>query len=361
MNILQKIFSFYINASIHVALAVYAFLRLTEQYVSLPYNENLNYFIFFGTITGYNFVKYAGVAKLHHRSLTNNLKIIQIFSLICFIVMCYYMCLVPFITLLFSLPFTFLTILYAIPFLSGFDKNLRQISYLKIIVVALVWTGFTVLIPYFDTAQTLTYNLFLLSLQRFLIVVVLILPFDIRDVNKSGAVFDIEKLNWMNGKYIRDADLDRIVDMSIPYLKSAGYIKDENSVDREWLEKVIEVARTGVDFLEQIPREAELFFTELEFEDKEEAKEEFSEEGVELVFDSLKEKLEELDELEIDKIGNIFSEMKDELPVGARTIYHPVRLALTGMTSGPELTEVIYILGRKEVESRLVKALKLAK
>ncbi|WP_438988868.1 hypothetical protein [Polaribacter sp.] len=182
MNILQKIFSFYINASIHVAFAVHAFLRLTEQYFSLPYNENLNYFVFFGTITGYNFVKYAGVAKLHHRSLTNNLKIIQIFSLICFIVMCYYMCLVPFTTLLFSLPFTFLTILYAIPFLSGFDKNLRQISYLKIIVVALVWTGFTVLIPYLDTAQTLTYNVFLLSLQRFLIVVVLILPFDIRDV-----------------------------------------------------------------------------------------------------------------------------------------------------------------------------------
>ena len=187
----------------------------------------------------------------------------------------------------------------------------------------------------------------------------MIKEFDIRDVNKSGAVFDIEKLNWMNGKYIRDADLDRIVDLSIPYLKEAGYIKDEDSVDREWLKKVIEVARTGVDYLEQIPAEAELFFTDLEFENKEEAKEEFSEEGVELVFASLKEKLNDLDELEIDKIGNIFSEMKDELPVGARTIYHPVRLALTGMTSGPELTEVIYIFGKKEVEKRLNKALEL--
>ncbi|MGM0437861.1 MAG: glutamate--tRNA ligase [Bacillota bacterium] len=188
----------------------------------------------------------------------------------------------------------------------------------------------------------------------------MIKDFDIRDVNKSGAVFDIEKLNWMNGKYIRDADLDRIVDLSIPYLKDAGYIKDNDDVDREWLKKVIDVARTGVDYLEQIPTESELFFTDLEFEDKKEAKVEFSEEGVELVFDSLKEKLAKLDELEIDKIGNIFSEMKDELPVGARTIYHPVRLALTGMTSGPELTEVIYILGREEVEARLNKALELA-
>ena len=186
----------------------------------------------------------------------------------------------------------------------------------------------------------------------------MIKDFDIKDVNKSGAVFDIEKLNWMNGKYIREADLDRIVELSLPYLEDAGFIDEE--VDHNWLKKVIDVARTGVDFLAQIPEEAELFFSELEYEDKEKAKEEFSEEGVELVFNSLKEKLQNLEEVKIDNVANIFSEMKDELPVGARTIYHPVRLALTGMTSGPELTEVIYILGVEEVEARLDKALELA-
>ena len=80
MNFFKIIFNFYINASIHVGFTVYAFVRITEQYFGLSYNGNLNYFIFFGTITGYNFVKYASVAKLHHRRLTKNLKIIQIFS-----------------------------------------------------------------------------------------------------------------------------------------------------------------------------------------------------------------------------------------------------------------------------------------
>lgn len=182
--------------------------------------------------------------------------------------------------------------------------------------------------------------------------------FELSDVNKSGAVFDIEKLNWMNGKYIREADLARIVDLSIPYLKEAGYI--DKKTDREWLKRVIEVARTGVDYLQQIPEEAELFFTDLEYDDKEKAREEFSEEGVELVFNTLYDKLRDLDELNVETINNIFSEMKDELPVGARTVYHPVRLALTGMTSGPEISEVIYILGLKEVESRLDRALDLA-
>jgi 4-hydroxybenzoate polyprenyltransferase len=182
MKFFKIVFSFYINASIHVGLAVYAFVRITEQYFGLSYNDNLDYFIFFGTITGYNFVKYAGVAKLHHRSLTNNLKIIQVFSLFCFLAMCYYGCQTPITTLFFTVPFILLTFLYAVPFLSGFDKNLRQISYLKIIVVAFVWAGYTVIIPLVDAGKEISLTVIALMLQRFLIVVVLVLPFDIRDV-----------------------------------------------------------------------------------------------------------------------------------------------------------------------------------
>ena len=182
MKILKLLFDFYINASIHVAFSVYALVCITEIYFDLPDNINLNYFLFFGTITGYNFVKYAGVAKLHHRSLTNDLKIIQIFSFFAFIALCYYSYQISIHTLYFTAPFCLLTILYAVPFLSGFEKNLRQISYLKIIVVALVWAAFTVFIPLVDAGKEITLSIVLLLLQRFLIVVVLILPFDIRDV-----------------------------------------------------------------------------------------------------------------------------------------------------------------------------------
>ncbi|TMM29432.1 hypothetical protein FDT66_09915 [Polaribacter aestuariivivens] len=182
MKILKTVFDFYINASIHVAIAVFCLVRITELYLNLPYDENLNIFIFLGTITGYNFVKYAGVAKLHHKSLTSGLQIIQVFSFICFLALCYYAFLIPIKTLLFGVPFIVLTVLYAVPFLSGFHKNLREVSYLKIVVVALVWAGFTVLIPVFNASETISVNVILLAIQRFLIVVVLILPFDIRDV-----------------------------------------------------------------------------------------------------------------------------------------------------------------------------------
>lgn len=183
MKWIKNIFDFYINASVHVALAVYAFVRITEKYFGLSYNEPLDYFIFYGTISGYNFVKYAGVAKFHHRSLTSHLKIIQIFSLVCFLLLVYYTVQLSLHTLLFLSPLVLLTLLYAIPFLSGFQKNLRSISYLKIIVVAFVWAGVTVLLPLHDADKDcFSSDSILRFVQRFLFVIVLILPFDIRDV-----------------------------------------------------------------------------------------------------------------------------------------------------------------------------------
>lgn len=182
MMYLKQFFNFYINASIHVALAVYSLVRITELYFGFPYNENLDYFIFFSTISGYNFVKYFGIAKFHHRSLTKNLKTIQVFSFVCFVLMCYYGFLLPTKLLVLFLPLGLLTVLYAIPFLSGFQKSLRSISYLKIIIVALVWSGTTVLFPVLTNDKMIDTNIFLLCIQRFLIVAVLILPFDIRDL-----------------------------------------------------------------------------------------------------------------------------------------------------------------------------------
>ena len=185
--------------------------------------------------------------------------------------------------------------------------------------------------------------------------------FAIEDVNKSGAVFDREKLNWMNGKYIRAAELDRIVDLSLPFLLESELVDGEYiENNKEWLSKVIDEARTGIDFLSQIPGEAELFLTEVEFDDPAEAAEEFKGEDVKLVFETLKEKAFSREELTPEAVGEIFKELKNELDVGGRTIYHPTRLAITGQGSGPEMTSVISIFGAEETARRLDAALELA-
>lgn len=182
MTTLKKLFNFYLNSSIHVALSVFAFVRITELYFEIETNSAFNYFIFFSTITAYNFVKYFGIAKFHHRSLTKDLKVIQIFSLLCFLLLCFYAYQLPIKILGLFIPFGFLTVLYAIPFLSGFQKSLRAISYLKIIIVGFVWAGTTVLLPLLNADKTIDESIVLYAIQRFLIVAVLILPFDIRDI-----------------------------------------------------------------------------------------------------------------------------------------------------------------------------------
>ena len=181
MSIFRLVFKFYINSSIHVALAVCAFLAITLKVLHLPYAENLMCFVFFGTITGYNFVKYAGIAQLHHRSLTSTLRAIQIFSLISFACCLYFAFQLRFSVLLACIPLALLTLFYAVPLLPS-NNNLRTTPTLKVFVIAAVWAGTTVYLPKAAFHLQMNLDIFILIIQRFLIVLALIIPFEIRDL-----------------------------------------------------------------------------------------------------------------------------------------------------------------------------------
>lgn len=187
MRILKQIFDFYINASIHVALAVYALSFITLTQLDIFYDEEILCFIFFATITGYNFVKYFGLAKFHHRSLANWLRVIQLFSLICFGLMLYYVLLLERNTIIIVTILALITLFYATPFLPKNifldDKyKLRSVSGLKVYVIAFVWAFVTIILPAVNKDHPLNFDVFVMLLQRYLFVVVLILPFDIRDL-----------------------------------------------------------------------------------------------------------------------------------------------------------------------------------
>lgn len=187
MALLKQIFNFYIDSSIHVALAVFALSWVTLLEFGIPYDRAVLYFIFFASITGYNFVKYFGLARFHHRSLTNWLKLIQVFSLMCFIGMCYFALKLELISLVVILGFGVVTFLYAIPFLPNkilYDKhkNLRNVSGLKVYIIALVWAGVTVVLPLLNNHVPLDTNVVVTGFQRFVFVTVLMFPFEIRDL-----------------------------------------------------------------------------------------------------------------------------------------------------------------------------------
>ncbi len=188
MRLLKQIFHFYINASIHVALAVYAMSFITLYQLNIFYDESILYFIFFASITGYNFVKYFGLAKFHYRSLANWLRVIQLFSLICFGFMIYYLLLLERNTLIIVIILALITLFYATPFLPKnifLDNkyNLRSVSGLKVYIIALVWAFVTIILPAVNNDYPINFDVFVMLLQRYIFVVVLILPFDIRDLH----------------------------------------------------------------------------------------------------------------------------------------------------------------------------------
>ena len=195
MRVLKIVFDFYLNSSIHVALAVYALSWITLKEFDLEYDEDMLYFNFYATISGYNFVKYFGLAKFHHRSLASWLRTIQIFSFLCFLALGYYAFKLETETLFWIFGFGVVTFLYAIPFLPKHlfldqHQNLRGISGLKVYIIALVWSGVTVLLPLINHDFSLNYDVVITFVQRFLLVIVLMLPFEIRDMK-----FDSLKLS----------------------------------------------------------------------------------------------------------------------------------------------------------------------
>ena len=181
MGVLKNLFDFYINSSIHVALGVVALTVVSLLHFGLSVDTGLLAFVFFGTVTGYNFVKYAGIAKLHHRSLARNLRVIQVFSLLSFFALCYFAFKAEFEVLLVAAILGFFTALYALPVLSG-KKNLRDVAGLKVFVIAFIWAGVTVLFPIVDAGIGVGRSVVLELGQRFLFVLILILPFEIRDL-----------------------------------------------------------------------------------------------------------------------------------------------------------------------------------
>lgn len=180
----------------------------------------------------------------------------------------------------------------------------------------------------------------------------LIEKFSVERVSKSPAIFDQPKLDWLNGQWIRLLRRESLANLIEPYLKSAGF-----AAGKEELQNIAEAVRSNLTVLADAPKYAKIFFAEPQ---PAAMREQFYEEPVRRVLRAALSKLESADKLDIDKAKEILEEAAAELKkegIKGRAVYHPLRLALTGEDSGPELFLVINALGKEETVNRLKKAL----
>ena len=181
MRTLKAIFDFYLDASIHVAIAVISMAGVTFHLLGSSSDIDLMGFIFFSVIVCYNFIKY-GVEAYKYLIVSNAYhKIIQLFSFVSFAFAVYFLLQLNRDIWIATTILGVLSALYAVPLLPS-ANNLRNLAGLKIYIVAFVWAGFSVLLPVLDAKMTLDWDFAVTFIQRMLLVLILILPFEIRDL-----------------------------------------------------------------------------------------------------------------------------------------------------------------------------------
>jgi len=183
--------------------------------------------------------------------------------------------------------------------------------------------------------------------------------FSFERVSKSGGVFDVQKLNWMNNHYIKNADADRLTDLSIPYIVEGGFVKEEEVAEkRDWIKRIVDLSREYLEYMAQIVDHMPLFLGATVDPENDEAKEMLELDNVAVMLTNMKEKIENAEDLEAATLKAIFKAVQKETGSKGKNLYMPTRVAVSGQVHGPDLMETISILGKERVVSRIEHVLK---
>ena len=186
MTWIRRIFDFYLDASIHVALAIICLVEVTGISLNIKVPNSLIIFIFFSALSCYNFVKYGVEAEKYILVANSYHKNIQFFSLGSLIVAFFQLFHLSEEIWIALFILGAITGLYALPVLPK-HKNFRSFSGLKILIVATVWAGTTVILPVISRQIGLTWDVWVESVQRIFLVLALLVPFEIRDLKYDDA------------------------------------------------------------------------------------------------------------------------------------------------------------------------------
>jgi len=175
--------------------------------------------------------------------------------------------------------------------------------------------------------------------------------FDIAGFSTAPAVFDFEKLKWMNGEYIRKMTPHKLSERLAPLYRQWGWLEK----DATYNDKVSAAMQERLVLLIDMKAKGEYFFNEpAEYDSKGVAKE-FKPETADILR-MLANEFQNLPEWDEHALENVIRDFCEKLNVGAGKIIHPVRLAVSGLTGGPGLFVILEILGKDTTSRRLQKA-----
>lgn len=185
--------------------------------------------------------------------------------------------------------------------------------------------------------------------------------FDPERLSTSPAIFDPAKLKWMNNQYIKQASLDRVIELSLPHLIEAGKLPEHMSEEqKDWAVNIISLYQEQLSYGAEIVELTDLFFkTEIHY--NEGAMKVLREEQVPEVLENFLKQYENIEEFSPEAIKASIKVTQKETKQKGKRLFMPIRVATTGQVHGPELPNAIYLLGEEIIKARLNDVLKQIK
>ena len=186
----------------------------------------------------------------------------------------------------------------------------------------------------------------------------LIKHFSFEHVGKAAAVFNPEKLLWLNSQYIMSSSPEKLAELVRPFLVKEQIISEDQSLDTAWLARAVQTLQERAKTLVELAGSLRYYIAEdVVFNDK--AKEKFLNEKSRDLLKELKEGILSLPAFSKSEIENLFKAIVERHGVKLGALAQPVRVAMTGGTESPGIYEVLEVLGKEKVLSRLEKAIKM--
>ena len=175
----------------------------------------------------------------------------------------------------------------------------------------------------------------------------LIKHFSFENVGKSSAVFNPEKLIWLNSQYIIKSNPEELAEMVIPFLENAGTIQKGQGIDKLWLSKAIKTLQERAKTLVELANSLRYYIAE-DIEYNEKAKVKFLNEKSRDLLSELKDSLTSLADFSASSLETIFKAIVEKHGIKLGALAQPVRVAITGGTESPGIFEVLEVLGKEK-------------
>ena len=182
-------------------------------------------------------------------------------------------------------------------------------------------------------------------------------------MSKKAAIYDTKKLTWMNGQYLSELSLEKILPDAKPFFVKDGLVTEEwfnDAANEAYFEKLVDVVRVRVKTLQEVADASTYFFKDVEEYDEKGVAKHFKAENIP-VLEQCIAAIKADDVYDLASTEAAYNKIAADNGLALGKVIHPTRLALTGRTVSPGMFDVMVLLGKERTLARLEKAVEFIK